>query len=42
MEGAHPSRDVISVLSLLRPRTLFGASSLYLRFTFTPTIALVH
>ena len=38
MDGAQPSRSLMSVLSLLRPRTPFGASSLYVRFSLTPAI----
>jgi hypothetical protein len=34
IEGAQPSFVLIRVLSLLRPRTPFGASTLYVRLSF--------
>ena len=39
IEGAQPSFCLISVLSLLRPRTPLGASRLKRRFSLTPAIS---
>ena len=39
MQGSQPNTSLIKVLSLLRPATPIGASSLWVRFSFTPAIS---